>query len=213
MPDEKPNEGPLTVDMVREQFPQLMDEVRSRHPGFVEAVLADTRLTAAYRAERFEFRSRGDAILQAVRLAWVSDAFLAVVLYRARTWLHARRVPILPRVLHRLCIMISQVCIGDPVVIGPGLYIAHGQVVIDGLVQIGPGAVFFPWVTVGLRSGDFQGATIGGGVKIGTGAKVIGPVTIGSGATVGANAVVVDDVPPRVTVVGAPARVVGVEPA
>ena len=59
-----------------------------------------------------------------------------------------------------------------------------------------------------LRAGDVQGATIERGVSIGTGAKVIGAVRIGAGATVGANAVVVDDVPAGATVVGAPARVV-----
>jgi serine O-acetyltransferase len=82
----------------------------------------------------------------------------------------------------------------------------HGQIVIDGNVDVGPGAVIGPWVTIGLRAGDVHGATIGESVHIGTGAKVVGPVTIGEGATIGANAVVVDDVAPGTTVVGAPAR-------
>jgi serine O-acetyltransferase len=64
-----------------------------------------------------------------------------------------------------------------------------------------------PWVTIGLRAGDYQGATIERNVSIGTGAKIIGPVRIGEGATIGANAVVVDDVPAGSTVVGVPARV------
>jgi serine O-acetyltransferase len=64
-------------------------------------------------------------------------------------------------------------------------------------------------VTIGLRAGDYRGAVIERNVSIGTGAKVIGGVTVGEGATIGANAVVVDDVPPGVTVVGAPARAVG----
>ena len=101
---------------------------------------------------------------------------------------------------------LAQVSIGDPVVVGPGVYLIHGQVVIDGLVEIAEGAVIAPFVTIGLRAGDVQGATIGPGVQIGTGAKVIGPVRIGAGATIGANAVVVDDVPEGATVVGAPAR-------
>jgi len=78
--------------------------------------------------------------------------------------------------------------------------------VIDGLVEIGPGTVIAPFVTIGLRAGDVQGATIEANVSIGTGAKVIGGVRIGEGATVGANAVVVDDVSPGATVVGAPAK-------
>jgi serine O-acetyltransferase len=91
-------------------------------------------------------------------------------------------------------------------VMRPGVYVIHGQIVVDGLVEIGEDVVIAPFVTIGLRSGQVQGATIEPGVSLGTGAKVIGPVRIGAGATVGANAVVVDDVPAGATVVGAPAR-------
>jgi serine O-acetyltransferase len=101
--------------------------------------------------------------------------------------------------------VLAQISIGDPVVVQPGVYIVHGQVVIDGLVEVGSGAVISPFVTIGLRAGDVQGATIEPGVSIGTGAKVIGPVTVGAGATIGANAVVVGDVAPGATVVGVPA--------
>jgi serine O-acetyltransferase len=115
-------------------------------------------------------------------------------------------VPVLPRVAHRLAMGLAQISIGDPVVVEPGVYIIHGQVVADGLVEIGAGAVIGPFVTIGLRAGDVQGATIEPGVSIGTGAKIIGRVRIGAGARVGANAVVVGDVRAGATVVGAPAR-------
>jgi serine O-acetyltransferase len=180
--------------------------LRARHPRLREAIVADARITAALRGERHEFRSRLDAAVQIVRLAWVSDAFLAQALYRAKARLQARGVPVLPRVAHRLAMVTAQVSIGDPVIVAPGVYVIHGQIVVDGLVEIGEGAVIAPFVTIGLRSGDVRGATIEPGVTIGTGAKVIGPVRIGAGATVGANAVVVDDVPAGATVVGAPAR-------
>jgi serine O-acetyltransferase len=181
-------------------------EIRSRHPGLLEALAADARVTALYRGERHEYRGRLDLALQILRLAWVSDAFLAQALYRAKARLQALGVPILPRLAHRLAMAIAQVSIGDPVVVHPGVYIVHGQVVADGLVEIHPGAMIFPWVTIGLRAGDVRGATIERDVSLGTGAKVIGGVRIGAEARVGANAVVVDDVPPGVTVVGAPAR-------
>jgi serine O-acetyltransferase len=103
---------------------------------------------------------------------------------------------------------VAQVSIGDPVVVHPGVYVIHGQIVVDGLVEIHSGATIAPFVTIGLRAGDVRGATIEANVSIGTGAKVIGPVRIGEGATIGANAVVVGDVPAGATVVGAPARVV-----
>lgn len=101
---------------------------------------------------------------------------------------------------------LAGVSIGDPVVVEPGVYVVHGQVVLDGIVEIGSGVTIAPWVTIGLRAGVLQGPTIERGVQIGTGAKVIGPVRVGEGATIGANAVVVSDVPAGATVVGAPAR-------
>lgn len=182
--------------------------LRAQHPPLREALVADAGITAFFRGERREFRSRRDAAVQLARLAWVSDAFLAQALYRVKARLQARGVPVLPRIAHRLAMALAQVSIGDPVVVAPGLYVIHGQIVVDGLVEIAEGVVIAPFVTIGLRAGDVRGATIGRGVSIGTGAKVIGPVRIGAGATIGANAVVVDDVPAGATVVGAPARVV-----
>ena len=186
-----------------------MAGVRARHPRFATAVAADARLTLAMQGKGAAPTGRVALGLTALRLAWSSDAFAATACYRAKARLQALRVPVLPRVFHRLAMMLAQVCIGDPVVVAPGLYLAHGQVVIDGFVEIGSDVVLFPWVTVGLRAGDFRGPTIGAGAHIGTGAKVIGPVTVGARARVGANAVVTGDVAPDSTVVGAPARPVG----
>jgi serine O-acetyltransferase len=183
-------------------------ELRRRHPRFRTAVAADARLTALYRGERHEFRSSGDLAVQAVRLAVQSDAFLAQVLYRLKARLQALGVPLLPRIAHRLAMVVGQLSIGDPVVVQPGVYVLHGQVVVDGLTEIRSGAMLSPFVTVGLRAGDLRGPVIGRDVMLGTGAKVIGPVTVGDGAVVGANAVVVHDVKPGTTVAGAPARVI-----
>jgi serine O-acetyltransferase len=136
----------------------------------------------------------------------VSDAFLAQALYRVKARLQALGIPLLPRLAHRLAMITAGVSIGDPVVVEPGVYIIHGQVVIDGLVHIGTGVVLAPFVTIGVRAGDFRGPTIERDVHIGTGAKIIGPVRVGAGAVIGAGAVVVDDIAPGRTVVGIPAR-------
>jgi serine O-acetyltransferase len=180
--------------------------LRARHPHLRVAVPADARVTAMHRGERYEFRSRFDTVAQIVRLAWVSDAFLAQLLYRLKARLQSLGIPVAPRIAHRLAMMVAQVSIGDPVVIQPGIYIVHGQVVVDGIVEIGSGVVISPFVVIGLRAGDVRGPVVEDGVSIGTGAKLIGPSRIGAGATIGANAVVLDDVPARATVVGAPAR-------
>jgi len=184
----------------------FMRSLQERHPGFREAVLADARMTALHRGERNEFRSKLDATVQVLRLCWASDAFAAQALYRLKAALQARQIPILPRIAHRASMMLAQVSIGDPVIVQPGLYVIHGQIVIDGLVEVGPGAVIGPWVTIGLRAGNVQGATLERDVHVGTGAKVVGPVRIGAGTQIGANAVVVSDVAPGSTVVGVPAK-------
>src|SRR6478736_9399248 len=138
--------------------------VRALHPRFVTALLADAKTTCAYRAERASFSGRVDALAQVLRLMWVSDAFFAQAMYRAKARLQALGVPALPRVCHRIAMATAQVCIGDPVVVQPGVYLAHGQVVIDGFVEIHRGVVIFPWVTVGLRAGNFNGPKILDGV-------------------------------------------------
>ena len=195
--------------MFRPQNPRaaaLLREISSRHPGFREAVLADARVTLRHRGEREELRGGLDSVIQVMRLIWTSDAFLAQVLYRLKARLQRRGVPVLPRLAHRGAMVLGQVAIGDPVLVHPGVYLLHGQVVVDGLVEIHSDAVIAPFVTIGLRAGNVQGPTIEAGVRIGTGAKVIGPVRVGAGAEIGANAVVVEDVPAGTTVVGVPAR-------
>lgn len=183
------------------------DLVGNRHPRFVHAVAADLRFSLQCRGESVP-SSRWLLGCDVLRLCWASDAFAAQCCYRARCALIRARVPLLPTVLHRLSMMLSQICIGDPVVMAPGVYIAHGQVVVDGLTTIGANVVLFPWTTIGLIAGNFHGPTIGNGATIGTGARVLGPVTIGTHAMVGANAVVLDDVPAMTTAVGSPARIV-----
>jgi serine O-acetyltransferase len=180
--------------------------LRARHPHLREALVADARVAAMHRGERHEFRSGLDAAAQIARLAWTSDAFLALACYRLKARLQQLGVPLAPRLAHRLAMVLAQLSIGDPVVVEPGLYVVHGQVVIDGLVEIGAGSVIAPFVTIGLRGGDVRGPRLGPGVSVGTGAKLIGPITLGAGATVGAGAVVVADVAPGTTVAGVPAR-------
>ena len=144
-------------------------------------------------------------VLLACRYAWATDAFLGQMAYRAKSRWIALGIPILPRIAHGIAMASAQICIDDIVVMQPGVYIAHGQIVAGGFTKIHTGVVIFPWVTIGLRKNP-MGPVIGEGVHIGSGARVIGPITIGPGAEIGANAVVLDDVAPGVTVVGIPAR-------
>jgi serine O-acetyltransferase len=185
---------------------ELWRQIHAAHPRLREAVVADALIAMQFRGEGENFTSRLDALRHIFRLAWCSDAFLGQVFYRVKARMQAHGIPMAPRIAHRLAMAIAQISIGDPVIVEPGVYVVHGQVVVDGLVRIGAGAVLAPFVTIGLRAGDFNGPTLEHGVMVGTGAKIIGPVRVGAGAQIGANAVVVQDVKPGATVVGSPAR-------
>jgi serine O-acetyltransferase len=79
-------------------------------------------------------------------------------------------------------------------------------VVIQGVTTVHAGAILFPWIMIGLIGTSVVGPTIGPRASIGTGAQVLGPIEVGRDARVGANSVVLNDVPPGTTVVGAPAK-------
>jgi serine O-acetyltransferase len=178
-----------------------------RRPGLLCAVGEDARRATLLRGGRAP-SSRLGMLLTVIRLMWGGDDFAGVVLYRLRTSLLRARVPLLPRLLDRTCAVLFGLRIGDLVAVGEGLYVPHGNIVIDGITVIGRRAVITPWVCIGLKEGNFVGPTIGDGVFIGAGASVLGPIHVGDRARIAAGAVVVSDVPAGATVAGVPARVV-----
>lgn len=185
-----------------------LHDVRKRHPKVLEALLTDAKVAAAYRGERFRFDSRLDGVIQAVRLMLVTDSFAAQAAYRAKARLQSLGVPVLPYVMHRLALLLGNVSIGDPVLLHPGVYIPHGDVVIDGFSEVHEGAILSAWVTVGLIGNTYVGPKIGPRARIGTGAKVLGQIEIGTAARVTANSVVLTDVPDDTTAAGNPAKAV-----
>lgn len=95
--------------------------------------------------------------------------------------------------------------------IGRRFFIDHGMgVVIGETAEIGDDCTLYHGVTLGGTSWNKgkRHPTLGKGVVIGAGAKVLGPITVGANAKIGSNAVVVKDVPPGATAIGIPARVV-----
>ena len=100
--------------------------------------------------------------------------------------------------------------------IGRRVFIDHGMgVVIGETAEIGDDCTLYHGVTLGGTSWNTgkRHPTLGAGVVIGAGAKILGPILVGAGAKIGSNAVVVREVPPGATAVGIPARVVTGEDA
>jgi serine O-acetyltransferase len=137
----------------------------------------------------------------------LTDGTAAMVLYRlmqaGRRW----RLWPLEMILNKICAVFCNCIIGRGAEFGPGFVLVHSTgVVINGQVRGGSGIIIEHQVTIGAERR--RSPVLGDGVFIGAGAKIIGAVTIGAHARIGANAVVVHDVPADCTAVGIPARVV-----
>ncbi|MDR1432388.1 MAG: serine O-acetyltransferase [Propionibacteriaceae bacterium] len=131
----------------------------------------------------------------------------AVWVYRLchKLWVTNLALRPLARVLSQIARFFTGVEIHPGAVIGRRFFIDHGMgVVIGETAEIGQDVLMYHQVTLGGRSrGRFKRhPTIGDNVLLGAGAKIIGPVTIGAGTKVGANALVVTDVPPNSIVTG-----------
>ncbi len=133
----------------------------------------------------------------------LTDGTPAMIWYRlmqgARRW----RLAPLEMLFNRCNTIFCGCIIGRGAEFGPGFVLIHSiGVVINGTVRGGAGVKLEHQVTIGAEKR--QSPVLGDGVFVGAGAKIIGPVTIGAGAKIGANAVVVKDVPSHATVVGIP---------
>ncbi|MGE4121105.1 MAG: serine O-acetyltransferase, partial [Solirubrobacterales bacterium] len=138
----------------------------------------------------------------------------ALLAHRAAHALQEARVPLLPRAIAYVSRAVTGVEIHPAAKIGESFFIDHGSgVVIGETAVIGDCVTLYQGVTLG-GTGFQRGKrhpTVGDNVTVGSGAKLLGPIAVGDGAKVGANTVVVEDVPPRATVVGNPGHPVRVE--
>ena len=138
----------------------------------------------------------------------------ALLAYRVAHALDGGGVRLLPRAISMVTRAVTGIEIHPAAQIGAGLFIDHGAgVVIGETADIGNDVTLYQGVTLG-GTGFATGKrhpTVQDNVTIGSGAKLLGPITIGHGAKIGANSVVITDVPPNSTVVGNPGHPVRVD--
>jgi serine O-acetyltransferase len=138
----------------------------------------------------------------------------ALLAHRISHALHETGIPLAPRVLSNVVKVVTGVEIHPAATIGRGLFIDHGAgVVIGETAEVGDDVTMYQGVTLG-GTGFARGKrhpTVGSEVMIGSGAKLLGPIEVGARSKIGANSVVIHDVPENATVVGNPGHPVRVD--
>ncbi|CAK0758234.1 putative serine acetyltransferase [Gammaproteobacteria bacterium] len=154
---------------------------------------------------------RDPAARNAFEVFTIYPGIHAVLFHRLDHWLWLRGMKWLARWLSTCARWFTGIEIHPGAKIGRRFFIDHGMgVVIGETAEIGNDCTLYHGVTLGGTSWQKgkRHPTLGNDVVVGAGAKVLGPIVVGNGARIGSNAVVVKDVPPGVTVVGIPGRVV-----
>lgn len=165
----------------------------------VRLILSDLRAKAAWCYQ--------DDSARALLKVLLTDGTFAMVFYRIMQWSRRYRLVPIELLMNRLNSICCNCIIGRGAEFGPGFVLIHATgVVINGRVVGGENVFIEHQVTIGAERR--QSPKIGSNVFIGAGAKLIGEITVGNDSRIGANAVVLDDVPAFTTVAGIPARVV-----
>ena len=138
---------------------------------------------------------------------WFNAPLRAVLAYRFYSYVHHAWSPALAYILHNRARRKYGVDIYPQTRIGPGLCLVH-----LGAIVVGPGSVLGErvtlqsCVTLGQKNSTTGEPHVGSDVYVGTGAKLLGSIRVGSGTVIGANALVIDNVPDKHIAVGVPAR-------
>jgi serine O-acetyltransferase len=178
--------------------------------GILRRVVGEVRSDVAAARDR-DPAARGASTVE-ILTSWAGVQ--ALLAHRVAHVLHEAGVPLAPLAISYLSRSVTGVEIHPAARIGGDFFIDHGSgVVIGETAEIGESVTLYQGVTLG-GTGFQRGKrhpTVEDNVTVGSGAKLLGPITVGHGAKVGANTVVVEDVPPRSTVVGNPGHPVKVE--
>lgn len=156
-------------------------------------------------------KERDPAATSTLQILFLYPGFKAIRMYRRANWLWRHNCKFWARYVSQRAAQKTGIEIHPAATIGRRFFIDHGTgVVIGETTEIGDDVTLYQGVTLGGTGKDTgkRHPTIGNGVMIGAGAKVLGPFTIGDNSNIAAGAVVLEEIPPDSTAVGVPARVV-----
>jgi len=133
-----------------------------------------------------------------------------MILYKVGSWFYRKKCSVIPKFFNGLIRRLHNSAVYSETVIGKGTVFGYGgiAVVIHKRTVIGENCVIGTCVTIGGRSKSEGVPMIGNDVYIATGAKVLGSIIVGDNVVIGANAVVIEDVPSNCIVAGVPARII-----
>jgi serine O-acetyltransferase len=154
---------------------------------------------------------RDPAARSALEVLTCYPGFHAIYIHKLSHWFWARGLRWLGRFTSHLGRFLTGIEIHPGAALGKRLFIDHGMgVVIGETAELGDDVTLYHGVTLGGTSWNKgkRHPTLGDGVVVGAGAKILGPIVVGPGAKIGSNAVVVKNVPAGATVVGIPGRIV-----
>jgi serine O-acetyltransferase len=177
---------------------------KAKGPGLVGRLVNDA-IELSRLAERRHGGGKPD-LKSVARQVLTTDSFQLLALWRLRERARTLHVPGLNHLLRRTMSAVYGLEIGNSVTLGYGVDFVHPVgVVIGGDAKVGNRVKFMGGNTVGTAKENGH-PVIGDDVIVGAGARILGPVNIGARAVIGANAVVLDDVPADTVVFGIPAR-------
>jgi serine O-acetyltransferase len=131
----------------------------------------------------------------------------AMLWFRFGSWCKHKKIPGLPGLIQRAIYRWFGLEMSPGADIGGGLYIAHPIGMVISVNKMGENCSIIAAVTIGLRN-EHEFPHVGNNVFIGAGARILGGVKIGDDVIIGANAVVIEDLPAGATAVGIPAKVI-----
>ncbi|MDD5155589.1 MAG: serine O-acetyltransferase [Candidatus Omnitrophica bacterium] len=167
-------------------------------------------IAVLFRNEIRQAKAKDPAASSYLEILLLYHGLHALISHRVAHFFHNIKMRFLARLISQLSRFMTGIEIHPGAKIGKGLFIDHGMgVVIGETAVIGDNVLLYQGVTLG-GTGIVKGKrhpTTGNNVVIGGGAKVLGNITVGDNSYIGANAVVIKDVPPNSTVVGVPGRI------